>query len=242
MAEFIEEKHNQDFLVFGPEGWAKFEGIGKTIEYDVFEVILEEDDGRLYTNMKCADSHVVRNNEMLSMVHELVPGEDYLQTPHGLKRVRSVTNLGYKEIMYDLIDVEDSLYYTNRVASHNSTTICAFALWYAMFNKDKYIGIASNKLSSAKDILRRLKTMYENCPKWLKPGITVYSKLSVEFENGSLIEVSATSDSAFRGRSINLLICLDSDNPIRIRDNVSGEEKEMTIEEFYQLLEKENGE
>jgi hypothetical protein len=33
-----------------------------------------------------------------------------------------------------------------------------------MFNSDKTIGIVSNKESSAKDILKRLKSMYEELP------------------------------------------------------------------------------
>lgn len=87
-----------------------------------------------------------------------------------------------------------------------STCVGAFALWYAIFHKDKFIGIASNKGSSSKDILRRIKIMYEELPFWLKPGVVEYNKLSIEFENGSKIETSATTEDTFRGRSINILI------------------------------------
>lgn len=87
-----------------------------------------------------------------------------------------------------------------------STTVGAFALWYAIFKPDKFIGIASNKASSSKDILRRVKIMYEELPFWLKPGVIEYNKQSIEFENGSKIETSATTEDTFRGRSINCLI------------------------------------
>jgi hypothetical protein len=87
--------------------------------------------------------------------------------------------------------------------SGKSTTVGAFALWYSQFHADKFIGIVSNKASSAKDILRRIKIMYEELPVWLKCGVVEYNKYSLEFDNGTKIEVSATSDSAFRGRSIN---------------------------------------
>lgn len=87
------------------------------------------------------------------------------------------------------------------------TTVCGiYALWFAIFNKDKFIAIASNKGASAKDVLSRIKQMYEELPNWLKPGVKEYNKFSVEFENGSKIVVGATSKDTFRGRSINLLI------------------------------------
>lgn len=87
-----------------------------------------------------------------------------------------------------------------------STTVGAFALWYALFHPDKFIGIASNKASSSKDILRRIKIMYEELPFWLKPGVIEYNKQSIEFENGSKIETAGTTEDTFRGRSINCLV------------------------------------
>jgi hypothetical protein len=90
--------------------------------------------------------------------------------------------------------------------SGKTTTVCAYALWYAAFNEDKTIGIASNKQISAIDILSRLKIMYEELPVWMKPGVQEYSKTFVNFDNGSKIMVAATSPDSFRGRTINLLI------------------------------------
>ena len=48
--------------------------------------------------------------------------------------------------------------------------------------------------------------MYEELPDWLKPGVTSYAKLSIYFENKTKILVSATSKSAFRGKTLSLLI------------------------------------
>lgn len=90
--------------------------------------------------------------------------------------------------------------------SGKSTTVGAFALWYAIFHPDKFIGIASNKASSAKDLLRRIKIMYEEIPFYLKPGVVEYNKNSIEFENGSKIETAGTTEDTFRGRSIALLL------------------------------------
>jgi hypothetical protein len=76
-----------------------------------------------------------------------------------------------------------------------------------MFNKDKVIGIVSNKESSAKMILQRIKRMYETLPMWLKPGVVRYQETGLQFDNGTRIVISATSPDAFRGESINLLVC-----------------------------------
>lgn len=88
-----------------------------------------------------------------------------------------------------------------------TTVIAIYALWYSIFNADKIIGIVSNKQTSAIDILSRIKMTYEELPVWLKPGVLEYSKTFIKFDNGTMIIVSATSDDAFRGRPINLLVC-----------------------------------
>jgi hypothetical protein len=91
--------------------------------------------------------------------------------------------------------------------SGKTTVVAVYALWYSIFNPDKVIGIVSNKESSAKMILARIRRMYECLPVWLKPGVKDYSKTYVTFDNNSQIKISATSEDAFRGESMNLLIC-----------------------------------
>lgn len=88
-----------------------------------------------------------------------------------------------------------------------STTIAAYALWFAIFHPDKTVGIVSNKAVSAIDILHRIKIMYEELPNWIKPGVEEYSKTFITFDNKSRIFVSATTPDAFRGRTLNLLFC-----------------------------------
>lgn len=76
-----------------------------------------------------------------------------------------------------------------------------------MFHDNKNIGIVSNKESSAKMILHRIKKTYEQLPPWLKPGVTEYSKTFISFDNGTRLVISATSADAFRGETMNLLVC-----------------------------------
>jgi len=90
--------------------------------------------------------------------------------------------------------------------SGKTTVVSVYVLWYSIFHPDKTIGIVSNKESSAKMILSRLKKMYECLPVWLKPGVTEYSKTFLTFDNGTRIVISATSADAFRGETVNVLV------------------------------------
>ena len=68
-----------------------------------------------------------------------------------------------------------------------STTCVAFLLHYAVFNDSVNIGILANKAATARELLGRLQTAYENLPKWMQQGILSWNKGSMELENGSKI-------------------------------------------------------
>ena len=86
-----------------------------------------------------------------------------------------------------------------------STTIIAYLLHYAIFNPNVNIAILANKAAIARDLLGRLQLAYENLPKWLQQGIINWNKGSLELENGSRILAAATSSSAVRGGSYNVI-------------------------------------
>jgi len=86
-----------------------------------------------------------------------------------------------------------------------STTSVSYLLHYALFNDSVNIGILANKAATARDLLGRLQTAYENLPKWMQQGILVWNKGSLELENGSKILAASTSASAVRGMSFNIL-------------------------------------
>ena len=86
-----------------------------------------------------------------------------------------------------------------------STTSVAYLLHYAVFNDNVNIGILANKAATARDLLGRLQTAYENLPKWMQQGIISWNKGSLELENGSKILAASTSASAVRGMSFNIL-------------------------------------
>ena len=86
-----------------------------------------------------------------------------------------------------------------------STTSVSYLLHYAVFNDNVNIGILANKAATARDLLGRLQTAYENLPKWMQQGIIAWNKGSLELENGSKILAASTSASAVRGMSFNIL-------------------------------------
>jgi len=86
-----------------------------------------------------------------------------------------------------------------------STTIIAYLLHYVLFNPNVTVAILANKQTTAMELLHRLKLAYEYLPKWLQQGIEEWNKGSIILENGSKIVASATSSSAVRGGSFNMI-------------------------------------
>ena len=86
-----------------------------------------------------------------------------------------------------------------------STTSVSYLLHYAIFNDNVNIGILANKAATARDLLARLQTAYENLPKWMQQGILVWNKGSLELENGSKIMAASTSAAAVRGMTFNII-------------------------------------
>ena len=86
-----------------------------------------------------------------------------------------------------------------------STTVVSYLLHYILFNDSVNVGILANKASTARDLLARLATAYENLPKWIQQGVISWNKGNIELENGSKILAASTSASAVRGMSFNII-------------------------------------
>ena len=86
-----------------------------------------------------------------------------------------------------------------------TTTVAAYLLHKILFNESYRIAILANKDRGAREILSRIQLMFEHLPKWLQQGVLEWNKGNIELENGSKILSSATSSSATRGGSFNLL-------------------------------------
>lgn len=90
--------------------------------------------------------------------------------------------------------------------SAKSTSCVLYILWKVLFTPDQTWFILANKLETAREIFSRLSDCYESLPFWLQQGVKVLNKSSIELSNGSSVTASATSKSAIRGRSGNVMI------------------------------------
>lgn len=88
-------------------------------------------------------------------------------------------------------------------------TSCAFLLWYAIFQSEKTVLIASNKSTNAMELIGKIKFAYEELPHWLKPGIDAdnWNKHHLGFDNKSRIVSTTTSKDSGRGLAISLIYC-----------------------------------
>ena len=86
-----------------------------------------------------------------------------------------------------------------------STTVVAYILHYILFNPEVNVAILANKLATARELLTRIKLAYENLPNWLQQGVEEWNKTNIELENHSKVIAAATSSSAVRGGSFNMI-------------------------------------
>ncbi len=155
-------------------------------------VAMEYDEHTLSEYLKCKDDPIHFCNNYVKIVH----------VDHGLM------NFDMYDYQEDMIDK----FHHNRFVickmprqTGKTTTIISYLLHYAIFNETVNIAILANKGSTARDILQRLQTAYENLPKWLQQGVLTWNKGSIELENGSRIIAASTSSSAVRGSSFNII-------------------------------------
>lgn len=89
--------------------------------------------------------------------------------------------------------------------SGKSTTVVSYILHYILFNSEVNVAILAHKQEIARELLGKLKVAYEYLPKWLQQGVVEWNKGSIVLENKSKVKASATSSSAIRGGSFNMI-------------------------------------
>jgi hypothetical protein len=88
-----------------------------------------------------------------------------------------------------------------------STVTAMYAVWMALFHRDKNILIIATKQAVAQNIVKKVKTAISSLPSWLiLPDIKTSTKTWVEFSNGSSIKSIPTSEDAGRSEALSLLI------------------------------------
>lgn len=88
-----------------------------------------------------------------------------------------------------------------------STLVAAYAVWMALFQKEKNILIIATKLSVAQNFINKVKTMIKSLPSWmLLAEIVEDNKQKIKFSHGSEIKAVPTSEDAGRSEALSLLI------------------------------------
>ena len=89
--------------------------------------------------------------------------------------------------------------------SGKTTTAVGYLLWYILNHDYVNCAILANKERTARDILKKLKLAFENLPAFLQAGIVRWNENDIELDNGSKILAAATSPSAIRGGTFNIV-------------------------------------
>jgi len=87
-----------------------------------------------------------------------------------------------------------------------STVCAAYAVWLAIFQKDKNILVIATKLATAQNFIKKVAVVLQNLPKWLLLPNFEPSKQQISFNNGSQIKAIPTSEDAGRSEALSLLI------------------------------------
>jgi hypothetical protein len=98
-----------------------------------------------------------------------------------------------------------------------STLSAAYALWLMTFKSDQNILVIATKKEVAKNIITKVRVMYDKLPSWLRNLSVEDNKMSLAFSNGSQIKAISSSPTAGRSEALSLLIL---DEAAFIRDIV----------------------
>lgn len=119
-----------------------------------------------------------------------------------------------------------------------STLAAGEALHMITFFPDKNILAIATKQEVAKNLVLKVKVMWENLPSWLKRHAPENNKLSLRLDNGSQIKAVSSTGDAGRSEALSLLIvdeCCISETVVAVRDKTTGEIKNMKISELYDI-------
>ena len=87
-----------------------------------------------------------------------------------------------------------------------STLSAGYSLWTMLFQSDKNILVIAKDKDTAKNLVTKVRVMYQGLPSWLKTAVDEDNKLSLRFKNGSQIKAVAATTEAGRSEALSLLV------------------------------------
>ncbi len=119
-----------------------------------------------------------------------------------------VANIELRDYQHEIIQsFKDNRFNILMSARQSGKTITTgiFISWYLCFNFDRNVLIIANKLDTTVEIIDKIKTILENLPFFLKPGVLVNNQKNMKFDNGCRLLGQATTKSAAIGFTLHLV-------------------------------------
>ena len=146
--------------------------------------------------------------------------KEFMMIQHPVRGAMKFDPYDYQE---DLVDNYNNYRFSINMLGRQmgKTTVAAgYLLWYAMFKTDSTILVAAHKQAGASEIMQRVRFAYESTPDHIRAGVVNYNRFSIEFDNGSRIVSSSTTENTGRGMSLTLIYL---DEFAFVRNNVAKE-------------------
>lgn len=248
-------KNINDWEVFTPSGWSKFDGIKQTTSKQVLQIF--GNDGLINNDeiiLICTTNHMLLrdNNTWIKAIdikvgHKLrYVSENYI----GFITISKIEILDEETLVYDLLNVEnDHTYLTNNLASHN----CAFIpnniveeLWESAYptissSKDSKVILVSTPNGTGNlfyDLYNAGLTKEgreDVLEKWIPFRIDWWDvpDRDEEWKQKQIVAFN------YNMRRFNQEFgnCIQKDTQVTVRDKLTGEIFDMTIENLFKKLE-----
>lgn len=226
--KFISIKTVSDIEIESDIGYIPVKNIMKTIEYDIYDILF--DNGII---VKCADNHIFIDHLDNEIFAKELKEQQMIKSDNGLVKVVGVYKTDEKEHMYDIQMEYHHKYFTDGILSHNTTVVAAYVTHQMVFNAEYTTAVLANKGATSREILSRIKLMYEELPWFLQMGVIEWNKGSIELGNRSKVISAAASTSSIRGKSVN---CVDINTKVTVKNKNTGEIETITISDLEKRL------
>lgn len=110
-----------------------------------------------------------------------------------------------KRVFQQLVDNDKNIILKSRQMGI-STLTAAYSLWLMLFNSDLNIVVIATKQDVAKNLIGKVRYMFNNLPTWLKMQVKEDNKLNLTLINGSQVKATSAAADAGRSEAVSLLV------------------------------------
>lgn len=133
--------------------------------------------------------------------------DNYAKISHPIKGMIPFTMYPFqKDVVKDFQDNRFNIILKARQLGL-STVSAVYIAWFVLFHKNKNVVVMATKLSTASNLVRKVKFALNSIPDWMKIcNLVVDNKNSFELSNGSQVKAISTSGDAGRSEALSLLV------------------------------------